>query len=65
MHVAGLRYSLPVLHTFGEAVALDDGHPLEAVGEDAGGQKTGHAAPDHDGVTIRLGRIANPVCKFR
>jgi hypothetical protein len=41
-----------MLHRFAKDVPLDDGDPLEVVGQDAGSQQTRHAPPDHHRVPI-------------
>ncbi len=50
MQHAPLRDTLAGLGAVAQRVALDDGHPLEVVGEHPRGQQAGHAADDDDGV---------------
>ena len=65
VRVAGLRHTLAVLAALGEAVPLDYGDALEVIREDARGQKSGHAAPDHDSVAmLRLNRSRLNSCVF-
>jgi hypothetical protein len=56
MQVPGLGDALAEPGLLGEAVALDDGHPPEALGEHTRGQKTGHATADDQGVSAPVGR---------
>jgi hypothetical protein len=53
--VPGLRQSLAVGRRLGEVVALQQGDLLEVVGQDAGRQHPGHAAPDDHGVAAGAG----------
>ena len=55
VNVAGLRQSLAVGRRLGEVVALQQGDLLEVVGQDAGRQHPGHAAPDDHGVAAGEG----------
>jgi hypothetical protein len=50
VEVPRLRDALSKTRLFGEAIPFDDGDLIEAVGEDAGGQKPGHAPADDDGL---------------
>jgi hypothetical protein len=49
VEVAALGDALPGLGVVGEGVALDNGHLVEVIGEDAGREEAGHAAAEDNG----------------
>ena len=52
VEVVALRHAGAVDGMVGDAVALDDRHPLEVARQRRGGEQAGHAGAEHDGVVV-------------